>query len=184
MRPRAAGRRTTSSHRAMPRTRTSVHISAHGPLETTAAPPRPPLPGYRPHPLRRTPAALPARQRRSRDTRERLMAAVELVIRDIGLERATVRAIASRAGVAVGSIYRRFPNKRALLLAVQERFLARRAQRISFTLRQRTASHRPRLWNRRWLDSSLEPSWPSSAIARGSSPSRPPRLRIGRHTLR
>jgi AcrR family transcriptional regulator len=63
------------------------------------------------------------------------MAAVELVVREAGLEGATVRAIAAKAGLSVGSVYRRFANKRALLLAVQERFLARRTERASWTLR-------------------------------------------------
>jgi AcrR family transcriptional regulator len=63
------------------------------------------------------------------------MAAVELVVRDVGLEGATVRAIAARAGVSVGSVYRRFVNKRALLRAVRERFLARRTQRATLALR-------------------------------------------------
>ena len=44
-----------------------------------------------------------------------------------------MRAIAARAGVAVGTVYRRFANKRALLLAAQNRFLARRATRVNLT---------------------------------------------------
>jgi AcrR family transcriptional regulator len=63
------------------------------------------------------------------------MAAVELVIRAAGMEGATVRAIAERAGVSVGTVYRRFPNKRALMLCAQERFLAYRAERLTMGLR-------------------------------------------------
>jgi AcrR family transcriptional regulator len=97
--------------------------------------PLPDLPRSRPLPQRRTPEALPTRQRRSRDTRERLMAAVEVVVREAGIERATVRAIAARACVAIGTVYRRFPNKQALLLAVQRRFLARRSERARLQMR-------------------------------------------------
>src|SRR5687768_11783635 len=92
-------------------------------------------PGYRPLPFRRTPTALPARQARSRITRERLLGAVESVIREGGLERATVRAIAARAGVSVGTVYRRFPHKRALLETARERFNQRRQQRTLAALR-------------------------------------------------
>jgi AcrR family transcriptional regulator len=68
------------------------------------------------------------RQARSRATRERLLWAVERVVRERGLAGATVRAIAERAGVSVGTIYRRFPNKRALIETTGERFLERRRQ--------------------------------------------------------
>jgi AcrR family transcriptional regulator len=99
------------------------------------APARAPLPGARLLPLRKIAHALPARQARSRDTRERLIAAVELVIRERGLEGATVRVIAARAGLSVGAVYRRFTSKRALMRAAQERFLTNRAQRATATLR-------------------------------------------------
>jgi len=42
-----------------------------------------------------------------------------------GAEAATVPAIAERAGASVGAVYRRFPDKDALLRAVCERFLER-----------------------------------------------------------
>ena len=57
--------------------------------------------------------AHPARQQRSQRTQDR------------GLEAATVPAIAERAGVSVGSIYRRFPDKDAVLRAVITRFMTR-----------------------------------------------------------
>jgi AcrR family transcriptional regulator len=63
------------------------------------------------------------------------MAAVEAVVRDAGLEGATVRAIAARAGVSVGTVYRRFANKRALILAVQRRFVACRSAGVVAALR-------------------------------------------------
>src|SRR5215213_2320573 len=49
----------------------------------------------------------------------------ELVLDDVGLEGATVPIIASRAGVSVGVVYRRFRDKDALLRAAYERFFER-----------------------------------------------------------
>jgi len=66
--------------------------------------------------------ALPAVQDRSRQTREVLLEAAELVLARDGVDGATIPAIAEKAGVAVGSVYRRFPDKDALLRAVYDRF--------------------------------------------------------------
>jgi AcrR family transcriptional regulator len=66
--------------------------------------------------------ALPAAQERSRRTRDRLLDAAEAVLARDGLDGATVPAIARKAGVAVGSVYRRFPDKDALMRGVYERF--------------------------------------------------------------
>src|SRR5262245_15990282 len=66
--------------------------------------------------------ALPAAQERSRRTRDRLLDAAEAVLAHEGLDGATVPAIAREAGVAVGSVYRRFPDKDALMRGVYERF--------------------------------------------------------------
>ena len=69
--------------------------------------------------------ALPVRQERSRETRDRLLDAVEIVWTRDGMDGATVPAIADEAGVAVGSVYRRFPDKDALLRGTYERFFER-----------------------------------------------------------
>lgn len=65
------------------------------------------------------------RQARSRETLSRLLDAAEAVLGKEGLEAATVPAIAGRARASVGAVYRRFPDKDALLRAVCERFLGR-----------------------------------------------------------
>ena len=70
-------------------------------------------------------AALPALQARSQKTRDRLLDAAEALLRDGGPEKATVPAIARRAKVAVGSVYRRFPDKDAVLRSIYERFFDR-----------------------------------------------------------
>lgn len=69
--------------------------------------------------------AHPARQARSQRTQDLLVEAAEALLREGGLEAATVPAIARRAGVAVGSVYRRFPDKDAVMRAVAERFFVR-----------------------------------------------------------
>jgi AcrR family transcriptional regulator len=65
------------------------------------------------------------RQARSRETLSRLLDAAEAVLARHGLEAATVPAIAEKARASVGAVYRRFPDKDALLRAVCERFLDR-----------------------------------------------------------
>ena len=70
--------------------------------------------------------SLPAVQDRSKLTRDRLLDAAEEILRSKGSEAATVPAIAERAQVAVGSVYRRFSNKDAVLRSVHERYFQRR----------------------------------------------------------
>ena len=65
-----------------------------------------------------------AKQARSRLTLHRLLSAAEALLEHGGLEAATVPAIAETAGVSVGVVYRRFPDKDALLRAVYERFFS------------------------------------------------------------
>lgn len=68
--------------------------------------------------------ALPAHQRRSQMTTERLLEAAESLLRERGVDAATLRAIAHRAGVSVGIVYRRFRDKDTVLRAVYTRFFA------------------------------------------------------------
>lgn len=62
--------------------------------------------------------ALPARQARSRESIERLVRATVSILNKDGLEGATIPRIAARAGLAAGTVYRRFPDKDALLREV------------------------------------------------------------------
>lgn len=66
----------------------------------------------------------PPKQARSRHTLHRLLSAAEALMEHGGLEAATVPAIAEAAGVSVGVVYRRFPDKDALLRLVYERFFS------------------------------------------------------------
>lgn len=62
------------------------------------------------------------KQARSRLTLHRLLSAAEALMAQGGLEAATVPAIAAAAGVSVGVVYKRFPDKDNLIRAVYERF--------------------------------------------------------------
>jgi AcrR family transcriptional regulator len=63
-----------------------------------------------------TPADIHApKQARSQQSMRRLIDAARQILNEDGLEAATIPRIAERAGLSVGSIYRRFPDKDALL---------------------------------------------------------------------
>jgi AcrR family transcriptional regulator len=72
-------------------------------------------------------AAHPVKQARGQETLDRLLVAAEEILEREGLDAATVPAIAERAAVSVGNVYKRFPDKDALLRAVYERFFERSA---------------------------------------------------------
>ena len=55
--------------------------------------------------------------RRGDQTRAQLIEATLAVVAEVGYARASTRAIAERAGVAEGTIYRHFPDKTALFFA-------------------------------------------------------------------
>lgn len=78
--------------------------------------------------------ALPVVQERGRQTVERLLDAAEQMLDYVGLEGATVPAIAAGAGVSVGTVYKRFPDKDAVLRAVYERFFTDLAAANQFAL--------------------------------------------------
>lgn len=64
-----------------------------------------------------------ARQRRRQHTEGRLLDAALALLREGGLPACTVPAVSDKAGVAVGTVYRRFIDKDALLDAVFSRWL-------------------------------------------------------------
>lgn len=66
----------------------------------------------------------PALQARSRVTQDRIFAAGTRLLQEGGSEALTVAAVAEAAGVAVGSVYRRFGDKERLFGAIQARFTA------------------------------------------------------------
>jgi AcrR family transcriptional regulator len=69
-------------------------------------------------------AAREPQQERSRETVERILEAAEQEIGSRGLAAAGTRAIAARAGLSVGALYRFFPDKDAIVEALTRRYLA------------------------------------------------------------
>jgi AcrR family transcriptional regulator len=70
-------------------------------------------------------------QPRSERTQERLLRAAEKLILEKGLADASVPEIARRAGSSVGGFYARFPDKDALLRALEERFFDEMLARVA-----------------------------------------------------
>jgi AcrR family transcriptional regulator len=68
---------------------------------------------------------LEPQQARSKESQARLMRAAREILNEKGLEAATVPRVAARAGLSAGSVYRRFPDKDALLRSVILDFVQR-----------------------------------------------------------
>ncbi len=62
----------------------------------------------------------PAYQDRSRQTREKIVAALDDALREKSFDQVSVAEIAQRADIAVGTVYRRFENKDALIPVILE----------------------------------------------------------------
>ncbi|MEV1048817.1 TetR/AcrR family transcriptional regulator [Streptomyces sp. NPDC049916] len=87
-----------------------------------------PVPPVNPN-LRRAPV-----QQRSADRLARILDACAALLDESGYEQLTTRAVAERAEVPIGSVYRFFSNKRALVDALALRNLDRYAERITARL--------------------------------------------------
>lgn len=75
------------------------------------------------------------RQARSAATLARVLQAAEELASSAGLEEMTITGVAERAGVSVGSIYRRFEGKDQLIAALTEQMLERREEYVAERLR-------------------------------------------------
>ena len=67
-----------------------------------------------------SPRTLPSQERAHR-TVERILVATGELLQEVGLDGFSTNAVAARAGVRVRSIYRYFPNKEALIVALARR---------------------------------------------------------------
>ncbi|MFJ2177799.1 TetR family transcriptional regulator [Streptomyces sp. NPDC087851] len=76
--------------------------------------------------LRRVPV-----QRRSTERLARILDACAVLLDETGYEQLSTRAVAARAGVPIGSVYRFFGNKRAMADALARRNLDRYATHVS-----------------------------------------------------
>ncbi|MEU8464410.1 TetR/AcrR family transcriptional regulator [Streptomyces sp. NPDC029003] len=88
------------------------------------------------HPLRRTPV-----QQRSAERLARILDACAELLDETGYENLSTRAVAQRAGVPIGSVYRFFGNKRAMAVALAHRNLDRYADGIQQRLAAVPATH-------------------------------------------
>ena len=86
-----------------------------------------------PHPasLRRAPV-----QRRSAERLTRILDACADLLDEVGYDDLSTRAVAQRAGVPIGSVYRFFGNKRQMADALAQRNLERFTERVTERLKQ------------------------------------------------
>ncbi|WAZ20662.1 TetR family transcriptional regulator [Streptomyces cinnabarinus] len=87
--------------------------------------------------LRRAPV-----QRRSAERLTRILDACADLLDEVGYDALSTRAVAQRAGVPIGSVYRFFGNKRQMADALAQRNLERYAERVT----ERLASGGVRDW--------------------------------------
>jgi len=81
--------------------------------------------------LRRAPI-----QRRSAERLTRILDACADLLDEVGYDALSTRAVAQRAGVPIGSVYRFFGNKRAMADALAQRNLDRYTERVTERLRE------------------------------------------------
>ncbi|PZG78172.1 TetR family transcriptional regulator [Streptomyces sp. NTH33] len=82
-------------------------------------------------PLRRAPV-----QRRSAERLTRILDACADLLDEVGYDALTTRAVALRAGVPIGSVYRFFGNKRAMADALAQRNFERFTERVTERLKE------------------------------------------------
>jgi len=81
--------------------------------------------------LRRAPV-----QRRSAERLTRILDACADLLDEVGYDALSTRAVAVRAGVPIGSVYRFFGNKRAMADALAQRNLERYTERVTERLKE------------------------------------------------
>ncbi|MEV7342471.1 TetR/AcrR family transcriptional regulator [Streptomyces sp. NPDC093544] len=81
--------------------------------------------------LRRAPV-----QRRSAERLTRILDACADLLDEVGYDALSTRAVAQRAAVPIGSVYRFFGNKRAMADALAQRNLERYAERVTLRLQE------------------------------------------------
>ncbi|MET7599764.1 TetR/AcrR family transcriptional regulator [Streptomyces sp. NPDC005481] len=89
-------------------------------------------------PLRRAPV-----QRRSAERLTRILDACAELLDEVGYDGLSTRAVAQRAGVPIGSVYRFFGNKRAMADALAQRNLDRYVERVTARLQEAGAARAP-----------------------------------------
>lgn len=74
-------------------------------------------------------------QQRSRERVERMLAAASALIAEQGSDAMRMGEVAEKAGVSIGSLYQFFPDKRAIVWALAERYTAESQACISAALK-------------------------------------------------
>jgi AcrR family transcriptional regulator len=80
-------------------------------------------------------------QERSAARVQRMLDACAEIVEELGYEGLTTTLLAERAGVAIGSVYQFFPDKRAVVQALTQRNLDLYLDRVSTRLASGTFSH-------------------------------------------
>ena len=75
--------------------------------------------------------AKPASQARSRQTRDKLVTALERLLQERDFDSISISDLASEAGLAVGTVYRRFENKDAFIPVIFELYRTRLDARMA-----------------------------------------------------
>ncbi len=88
-----------------------------------------------------------ASQDRSRRTREKLVTAFGTLLREKDFEAITMAELAERSGVAVGTVYRRFANKDALIPVIFEVYLQMLHAQSADSSRHMTLEDDDTLWD-------------------------------------
>ncbi len=87
-----------------------------------------------------------ASQDRSRRTREKLVAGFGALLREKAFEAITMAELAERSGVAVGTVYRRFANKEALIPVIFEVYISMLEDQSADTSRHLALADDDTLW--------------------------------------
>lgn len=85
------------------------------------------------HTKRRTVRTEPT-QRRSTQRLDALLDAAAELVDEVGFERLTTQMVAERAGASIGTVYRYFPDRVAVLHGLRERAIDRYRERVAVTL--------------------------------------------------
>src|SRR6188508_1191625 len=70
-------------------------------------------------------------QRRSSQRLDALLDAAAEIVDDLGFERLTTQMVAERAGASIGTVYRYFPDRVAVLHSLRERSVRRYRERVA-----------------------------------------------------
>lgn len=111
---------------------------------------------------------VPPRQARSRETLERILDALQDLLRTKRFEEITVRELVERSGTSTGSFYARFPTKETLLPALYDRYdaeLRRSTSRRSPAPDDASLEEVVQGIARRVVDRMLERRWLTRAVS-------------------